>query len=273
MSAVSATATPSANAMAKRPRPNVEASQDGAPAERGARNGREERAPRGERNEGRRERRNEAPRGRDDAPVAAGASARWRAGGAVEIGSAAVKASGRCRTAPRRRRAPRPFARPLRPRPPRAQPPRRRRSDAQLRCPMPAPVGATTAIAVETHRRRRPRAERAAVAALAARSWSRPKPPRSRALPKVQPFELPLDELAQVAEGSGLALGQLGRRTRGAGSRCDCSRTQARPRASRAPARDRASTKALWCWSRPAATWAAMVLPFEQQPGRTQARH
>ena len=30
------------------------------------------------------------------------------------------------------------------------------------------------------------------------------KPQSSRALPKVQPFELPLDELAQVAEGSGL---------------------------------------------------------------------
>ena len=28
--------------------------------------------------------------------------------------------------------------------------------------------------------------------------------PRSRALPKVQPYELPLDELAQIAEGSGL---------------------------------------------------------------------
>ena len=30
------------------------------------------------------------------------------------------------------------------------------------------------------------------------------KAPSSRALPKVQAFELPLDELAQVAEGSGL---------------------------------------------------------------------
>ncbi|CAN7282042.1 Rne/Rng family ribonuclease [Variovorax sp. LjRoot84] len=175
--------------------------QDGASADRGARGGREERAPRGERNEGRRERRSEgAPR-----PVETPSAAEVQSLAAepTEMGSAdEAAASGD--SAPRRDgderrgRSRDRYGRDRRERSPREE----GEAIAAASALSPAPAGAYDGIEIDTAPSA-PRTERPAVAP------SMPivveaKPATSRALPKVQPFELPLDELAQVAEGSGL---------------------------------------------------------------------
>lgn len=175
---------------------NVEASQESAPTERAPRNGREERAPRGDRNDGRRERRNDGAARPDEAAPAtqaidAGAPMDADAHGEGQQVDVAPRREGEERRGRSRDR----YGRDRRERGPReegdvGQPaiavPAAASGDAQVEAP-PAPV--------RTERVAAPVAQPIIVEASA---------PSSRTLPKVQPFELPLHELAQVAEGSGL---------------------------------------------------------------------
>jgi ribonuclease E len=175
--------------------------QDGVSVDRPARSGREERAPRGERNEGRRERRTEGAPSSTETPSTA--EAQSLAAKAAEIGS--VNEASNDDSAPRREgderrgRSRDRYGRDRRERSPREE----GEATPTLSALPPPPLGAYDGIEIDATLPPAPRTERSAVAP------SRPivveaKPAGSRTLPKVRPFELPLDELAQVAEGSGL---------------------------------------------------------------------
>lgn len=158
-------------------------------AERGARSGREERAPRGERGEGRRERRGEgAPRTTEASPAAEASLAADSAADAV-TGNGAPRREGDERRSRSRDR----YGRDRRERG------QREEADAG---PAALPLEAADANgAAELDGPPQAPAERPAapfpivVATPAV---------RTRALPKIQPYELPTDELAQIAESSGL---------------------------------------------------------------------
>ncbi|MDR6452123.1 Rne/Rng family ribonuclease [Variovorax paradoxus] len=217
------------------------APQDGAQAERAPRGGREERAPRGERNDGRRERRSEgqprfangeAPANLDEADIRIAEAAEMAPANEGEAGTGEQQAPrregeerrGRSRDRygrDRRERGPRDDSEtgvagasadsaeageaPARqPAQPLATAERTAVPEAEAREPAPrsyfdrpaaaAPAApATPAVAVAA----------AAAAPVAVESSSKPAA-NGRALPKVQPFELPLTELAQIAESSGL---------------------------------------------------------------------
>lgn len=181
---------------------NSEAAPGGVPADRGQRNGREdrapreERAPRGERSDSRRERRGEGDGSRPpvEASVAEAQALQAPSPQAADIG-AAVDAEPRREGDERRGRSRDRYGRDRRERAPREE------SDANA--PAPAPVEAVEE-GVQAEAPQVIRTERPPVAAPVAPIVVDTKGPSSRALPKVQPFELPLDELAQVAEGSGL---------------------------------------------------------------------
>lgn len=175
-----------------------EATPEGASNERVARSGRgEDRPPRGERGDGRRERRNDGPA---RTPEAAGAAESSPAeAGATEFAAGDDQGE----TAPRREgEERRGRSRDRYGRDRRERGPREEASEA-----MPAAAAAAVDVEEDVVRSALPpapvRAERPAVAP-AAPIVVEAKAPSSRALPKVQPFQLPLDELAQVAEGSGL---------------------------------------------------------------------
>jgi len=173
---------------------NGDAPQEGAPVERSARNGREDRAPR---NEGRRERRrDEAPRAVEAAsfldsqpldPAAADIAAN-------EEGSDGAALSPRRDGEERRGRSRDRYGRDRRERSPREE------GDTAATESAAAPVGIEADFAEPVVQA----AERPAVPPSSTPIVVEAKAPASRALPKVQPFQLPIDELAQVAEGSGL---------------------------------------------------------------------
>jgi len=188
---------------------NGEASQDSAAADRGPRNGREsgreERAPRGERNEGRRDRRNDgAPR---SVEASAAVEPQALAADAAEIGGMPEAPNGD--VAPRREgderrgRSRDRYGRDRRERSPREDGDAPATASASA-LPL-APAEATDSVEADAQpavraERERPAATPAPSAPIVVATAS----PSSRALPKVHAFELPLDELAQVAEGSGL---------------------------------------------------------------------
>ncbi|VTU27406.1 Ribonuclease E [Variovorax sp. SRS16] len=171
--------------------------QDSAAPDRGARNAREERTPRGERNEGRRERRSDvAPRAveepADSQPLDAGAVG--TAANEEDSGASAPRKDGDERRGRSRDR----YGRDRRERSPREE------ADATTA----QAFAASSAGDAQATEQPAGRAERPAMPSSPS-SPSSPivvdlKAPTSRALPKVQPFELPIDELAQIAEGSGL---------------------------------------------------------------------
>lgn len=163
-------------------------------AERGPRGGREERAPRGERGEGRRERRSEGTPRTVEASSAAEAQplAAEAAADAVN-GEVAPRRDGDERRGRSRDR----YGRDRRERGPREE-----AEAAAAALPLEA-AGTNGSATVDTQPVTRPERP-AAPAAPSAPIVVEAPAPRSRALPKVQPFELPLDELAQIAEGSGL---------------------------------------------------------------------
>lgn len=204
------------------------AAQDGAQAERAPRNGRgEERGPRGERGEGRRERRGEDQPSRFAAQgdAAADTSADTTALAEGEAGEQAPRREGEERRGrsrdrygrDRRERAPRddseaaeagdltPAAQVADRAEAEEMPVRRsyfdRSADAPAAAPVqppvqvPAPAPAAAPVAAVAA---------PVVAAAPAAEAARQPASNGRALPKVQPFELPLDELAQIAEQSGL---------------------------------------------------------------------
>jgi ribonuclease E len=165
-------------------------STDAAASDRPPRSGRDERSPRGERGErsdrgeGRRERRGDpTPRTDDEATAPEAALAEGgSAGSAPGDDQGAARREGDDRRGRSRDR----YGRDRRERAPRDEGDVRAAETAAAESSVEAFVDrapATAPIVVEA-------------AAPAARS--------SRVLPKVQPFQLPLDELAQVAEGSGL---------------------------------------------------------------------
>ncbi|MDH6590890.1 ribonuclease E [Variovorax sp. TBS-050B] len=219
--------------------------QDGTtPTERAPRGGREERGPRGERGEGRRERRGEGqPRFAGNDGEAAEATAAFDNAAEAAAPNAEGEAGGSEQQAPRREgeerrgRSRDRYGRDRRERAPRDEseaaegaaataeagdlsapaqvadrsaeaeeaPVRRSYFDrsaeapaaAHVQAPAPAPAPAPVAAA--------PVAAAPAVVAAAPSVASQPAPAANgRALPKVQPFQLPLDELAQIAEKSGL---------------------------------------------------------------------
>ena len=249
---------------------NVEASQGDAPIERGQRNGREERAPRGERNEGRRERRNEGPTRSDEASVDAQAVDTGGPTGAGAIGEGqGSDAASRRDGEERRGRSRDRYGRDRRERGP--------REDAEVNQPAPvAPVAAQADDAIQVEvpppvMARPERVEAPAVAPIVVEPKT--AAPSSRALPKVQHFELPLDELAQVAEGSGLhwvnSDAQRVAQVRAA--------IAAEPKPVHVP---RERSPAIVIDEGPLVLvetrrdLGSMVLPFEQQPGQdASARH
>jgi ribonuclease E len=177
----------------------AEAAQDGASPERGGRGGRdersrEERPPRGERTEGRRERRTDgAPRAIDAASAAEQPPIDF--GTPVEPGVSAdgADAAPRREGEERRSRSRDRYGRDRRERAP--------RDEGEPFGTGPAPFAGADAAQAEA-----PAAMRAepSAAPVAKPTVAEDKSRRPRTMPKVQPFELPLDELAQVAEGSGL---------------------------------------------------------------------
>ncbi|SDY12471.1 RNAse E [Variovorax sp. YR266] len=217
-----------------RERNNAEAGEGAAQSEqRQPRNGRDEqRAPRGERsdrNDGRRERRNDAPQAEADARGAEAAAADVDQGSEASI-------NGNNEQAPRREgderrgRSRDRYGRDRRERGPRDEAEATAEGaateatgDAQQQAPQQQlPLASERFEAVEAAAApevREPvaapqqvRAERpapapavvAAVAPIVVESAKAPVAANGRALPKVQPFELPLNELAQIAESSGL---------------------------------------------------------------------
>ncbi|SCK60901.1 ribonuclease E [Variovorax sp. HW608] len=166
----------------------VEAAQGGASGERAGRSGREERAPRGERGEGRRERRSDGAA----RPEAAAVEPFAAEAGAAPVEEQGAEAAPRREGEERRGRSRDRYGRDRRERAPREE------GEAAMAASAPAerplgeqrPAQPTVAEAIAA-----PRAEQIVVPPSAA-----PKP----TMPKVQPFVLPLDELAQIAEGSGL---------------------------------------------------------------------
>lgn len=212
------------------PRGEAIAAEGAAQGERQPRNGRDEqRAPRGDRNDGRRERRNDAPPAGNEgeARVAEVAAA------ATDFEQGGNEAANNNEQAPRREgderrgRSRDRYGRDRRERGPRDE------SEAGA----PAAEGATAAAAQEAGEpyqapvarqqqlplaaeaaaapearepapQQQPRFERPAAAPAAApivvESAKAAPSGNGRTLPKVQPFELPLNELAQIAESSGL---------------------------------------------------------------------
>ncbi|SEA34153.1 Rne/Rng family ribonuclease [Variovorax sp. YR216] len=169
--------------------PGAEVAEGGASGERAGRGGREERAPRGERGEGRRERRNDGAARPELSPEQSVAEA---SGASPEEQGA--EAAPRREGEERRGRSRDRYGRDRRERAPREQAETNgavsaeRPASEDLAPQLPAAPQLAEAIAV-------PRAQPIVVPASAA---------PTRAMPKIQPFVLPLDELAQIAEGSGL---------------------------------------------------------------------
>ena len=223
------------------PRSEAAAGEDGNAAqgertERAPRNGREERGPRGERNDGRRERRNDGqPRFNEEGEAAPTASADAEAGREAAPQDGAEQAPRRDGEERRGRSRDR-YGRDRRERAP--------REEGEAQQPVAAFDGAPAeAQNLQVARQPQPSAEQAvaqaadsvavvAEAPVAAPQVREPAPParfeqpqqpaapaapivverasapqpaaNGRALPKVQSFELPLDELAQIAQSSGL---------------------------------------------------------------------
>lgn len=187
---------------------NAEATPNAGQAERGGRNAREERAPRGDRGdrgEGRRERRNEsvAQAGEISTPeqqpmldrdAVAATDGHEDRGQEAEL---APRREGDERRGRSRDR----YGRDRRDRAPREE----TDAAAPLTAPATATAMATPAATEGDHLREvsAPARKEPALAVPAAPIVVEPRV-SARALPKVQPFVLPLDELAQVAEGSGL---------------------------------------------------------------------
>jgi ribonuclease E len=181
--------------------------KEGAPMERSARNGREERAPRNERserNEARRERRGDgAPRAVEETSFADSQP--------LEADTAGIAANeeGSDETVPPRKEGEERRGR-SRDRYGRDRRERSSREDDDTAAAEPsvatavavavAAAPADTAIVQPVARAEQPVARPSSAPIVVEVS----KAPASRALPKVQPFELPIHELAQVAEGSGL---------------------------------------------------------------------
>jgi ribonuclease E len=175
--------------------------QDGASADRGPRSGREERAPRGERNEGRRERRTDGAPRPIETPSAAEAQPLAEAAEIESANEASNDDSAPRRDGDERRGRSRDrYGRDRRERSPREEGEATPTTSSAL---PPAPLGAYDGIEIDAAPPPALRTERPAVAPSMP-IVAEAQPASSRALPKVQPFELPLDELAQVAEGSGL---------------------------------------------------------------------
>lgn len=220
------------------------AAQDSVQAERAPRGGREERGPRGERNDGRRERRGEgqprfangeAPASADEAGLRGTEPADVASGNEGETGGNEPQAPRREGDEQRRGRSRDRYGRDRRERGPRDEseanvagasaeaneaPVRQQPEHAEARtavpeeayapaprsyfdrpapAPAPVPAPAPAAVAVVAV------AATPAVAPIVVESSISSKPAANgRALPKVQPFELPLGELAQIAESSGL---------------------------------------------------------------------
>jgi ribonuclease E len=167
-------------------------------AERGARSGREERAPRGERGEGRRERRGEgAPRTTEASPAVEASPGADSAAEAV-AGDGAPRREGDERRSRSRDR----YGRDRRERGPREE------ADAGAAA-LPLETADANGAAELGGLPERPERKAAPIAPIAAVAPIAPivvdtPAVRTRALPKVQAYELPTDELAQIAEGSGL---------------------------------------------------------------------
>ncbi|OUM03065.1 Rne/Rng family ribonuclease [Variovorax sp. JS1663] len=164
-------------------------------AERSPRGGREERAPRGERGDGRRERRGEgAPRTPETAPVAEAQALAGDMAAEPADAEAAPRRDGEERRGRSRDR----YGRDRRERSPREE------VDANASSALPLePAAAHGAAKAEAEALPASRPERAAPPSAAPIVVEAPAA-RSRALPKVLPYALPLDELAQIAAGSGL---------------------------------------------------------------------
>ncbi|VTU35638.1 Ribonuclease E [Variovorax sp. PBL-H6] len=159
--------------------------------ERSARSGREERAPRGERGEGRRERRSDgASRTTEGSPAAETTLATDSAPEAV-TGDSAPRREGDERRGRSRDR----YGRDRRERGPREE------ADANSAA-LPLEVADANG-AAELDGLPKALADRPATPSAPAIVVDAPAA-RTHALPKVQPYELPTDELAQIAEGSGL---------------------------------------------------------------------
>ncbi|QGW81355.1 Rne/Rng family ribonuclease [Variovorax paradoxus] len=209
--------------------------QDDSQAERAPRNGREERGQRGERNDGRRERRGEGqPRfanGDAQAPADEATAVAPGAEGETDANDQAPRREGEERRGrsrdrygrDRRERGPRDeseanvadasadstVAEPIEARA--AVPEEESRAPAAPRSyfdrptTAPAPIAPPVVAPVETVAPVATFAPAPVVAPIAVEKSSSSKPAANgRALPKVQPFELPLNELAQIAERSGL---------------------------------------------------------------------
>jgi len=169
--------------------PGVEAAQGAASGERGGRGGREERAPRGERGEGRRERRNEGMR-----PEASPIEQSVADAGGAPAEEQGIETAPRREGEERRGRSRDRYGRDRRERAPREE------GEGNVTAPAERPAGEERAAQVPVapavaEAITTPQAQQIVVPASAT-----PK----HTMPKVQPFVLPLDELAQIAEGSGL---------------------------------------------------------------------
>jgi ribonuclease E len=215
------------------------AAQDGSQAERAPRGAREDRGPRGDRNDGRRERRGEgqprfangeAPAPADEANFRTAEPAEIAPGNAGEIeANEANEQAPRRDGEERRGRSRDRYGRDRRERGPRDEseanaagasadntdaneaPARQQQlplvaDHAEAHAPAPRsyfdrPAPAPAAVATVAAA---PVAPAPVAAPIAAQSSGSKPAANGRALPKVQPFELPLNELAQIAESSGL---------------------------------------------------------------------
>jgi len=165
--------------------------------ERGLRDDREERMPRGEQREGRRERRPEgAPKAADLRPALEPSVAGLEAPSEAGAGMPAADATPRREGEERRGRSRDRYGRDRRERASREE-----GSAEEAQATLPLGVDAGQEAPFESAR---PAARPEKVATPSEPIVIEAKTPASRALPKIQPFELPLDELAQIAEGSGL---------------------------------------------------------------------
>lgn len=173
-----------------------EATPNAGQADRGGRNGREDRAPRNERGEGRRERRYEGPAQISELPTPDQQPVLDR----NAVNEASTQEAQGAELAPRREgderrgRSRDRYGRDRRDRGPRED------GDVNESASMPV----STAERDDAQEAPVPVRTPQVVTAPAAPIVVEAKAPSTRALPKVQPFVLPLDELAQVAEGSGL---------------------------------------------------------------------
>ncbi|GAA4328655.1 hypothetical protein GCM10023165_01080 [Variovorax defluvii] len=167
---------------------------DGAPsdAERAPRGAREERAPRGERGEGRRDRRGEGAARTADA---ASAGELQTPGSEMAGETAGAEGAPRREGEERRGRTRDRYGRDRRERGPREETDATAAAVSFDTAAVPAAAEAETPPVSQPGRVAAPSAAPIVVEAPAA---------RSRTLPKVQPYTLPLDELAQIAAGSGL---------------------------------------------------------------------